>query len=202
LLDGNISTSTADMFDTFSMYDWYILSNLLRSKSSIRASKLRMFFGSTKYVKSWCKIIGKCTMGGVEKMTRRWILKYAFFSWLPNLPENNFGTTVASIVSSYDNKAGFDALMTGVFGKEGSVRLVQAPNDKQWPHAAELMQFFIPSSIYSTSSKFALQNLTRDVPGLAKLLLFSTFVRSQGRHSPIFLSSFYLSSIFSSSSEF
>jgi hypothetical protein len=140
-------------------------------------------------MKRWCKRINICTQEKISIMIRNWILKFIFFSWLPNLPEKNFGTMVASIVTSYDNKDGFDYMMKSVFGDKGSIGLVTNPDAELWPHAAELMQLFIPSAIYiipkivswdkgryTYLKTFPLDNVPRNVPGLAKLFLFPTYV--------------------------
>jgi hypothetical protein len=182
--DMNVSNSTLDMFNMLSIHDYYILCTTLgRSRLSFTTLNLRRFFNSKKYVTRWCKMIGICNHDQISIMIRRWILKFIFFSWLPNLPEENFGTMVASIVTSYDNKDGFDYMIKSVFGDKGSIGLVTNPDAKLWPHAAELMQLFIPSAIYSNSKTVFLDNVPRNVPGLAKLFLFPTYVERKASSS-------------------
>jgi hypothetical protein len=140
-----------------------------------------MSFGSTKYVKEWCIRIGTCNEEKISVMIKKWILKFIFFSWLPNLPEENFGTMVASIVASYDNQDGFNYMIKSVLGDEGSIGLVAVPDDELWPHPAELMQLFIPRAI---PKKFpCMDNVPRNVPGLAKLFLCSSYVERQASSS-------------------
>jgi hypothetical protein len=174
--DMNVSTPTLDMLNMLSMYDHYIVCKLLKSRSGISSSRLRKYFGDIRIMTSWCKRIGTCTPGKISKMIRKWILKLIFISWLPNLPEENFGTMVSSIVTSYDNKDGFDYLIKSVLEDKGGIGLVAVPDAKLWPHATEIMQLFIPSAIYSNSKPFLLDDVPRNVPGLAKLFLFPTFV--------------------------
>jgi hypothetical protein len=177
--DMNVSTTTLDLFNTLSMYDRYIVCNSVRSQYGISTRRLKKDFASTTKVKRWCKMIGTCTEEKISIMIRKWILKFIFFSWLPNLPVENFGTMVASMVTSYDNKDGFEYMIKSILGDKGSIGLVTKPDAEMWPHAADLMQYFIPSAIYSYHKTFSLDNVPRNVPGLAKLFLFPTYVESQ-----------------------
>jgi hypothetical protein len=124
-------------------------------------------------------MIGTCTQEKISIMIRKWILKFIFFSWLPNLPEQYFGTIVASIVTSYDNKDGFDNMIKSVLGDKGSFGWVAVLDAELWPHPAEIMQLFIPSAIYSNPKTVSLDTVPRNVPGLAKLFLFPTYVERQ-----------------------
>ena len=41
-----------------------------------------------------------------------WIAKFAFFSWLPNLPEHKFGTIMSSYVDDYVGERAVEGLGT------------------------------------------------------------------------------------------
>ncbi len=65
---------------------------------------------------SWCKDFGGCKASDIEFELVGWVLKFAFFSWLPNLPVDMLGTAAASFVMSYESLDGYNAIMNAVFG--------------------------------------------------------------------------------------
>jgi hypothetical protein len=88
------------------------------------------------------------------------LLKFAFFSWLPNLPETDFGKTISSYATSYDNATGFDKMITTVFGTDKTFTFHVESVKESWPHPAELLQFLIPRGYFRLNAYY---NMTREV---------------------------------------
>jgi hypothetical protein len=85
-------------------------------------------------------------------MSMGWLLRFAFFTWLPNLPEKDFGKIISGYATSFDNATGFAKIMKSVFGSDKTFHFKAASNKtKLWPHPSELLQFLIPRGQFGIS---------------------------------------------------
>ena len=114
------------------------------------ALRIRLF--STKYLDKWCKEESSCDTREVINSLMFWLAKFSFLVWLPKLPENDFGTLLASYVIDYyyedEVKQGFGQLLDAIFGQQAQLS-VDASKVKalkqdlnEWPHPSNIMRFF------------------------------------------------------------
>ncbi len=101
LVDAGATNATLASFAKLDYFDVYILSLVLNQKWRpyrwLGEFHLKKYFikPSDFKMKKWCADTGTCTFEDLRRQLRVWILRLSFMAWLPNLPEENFGTTMA-----------------------------------------------------------------------------------------------------------
>ena len=146
---------------------------------------MKRFFG-TFYLKSWCKNEAQCDIKQIKMRLMLWLAKFAFFSWLPDLPEEDFGTTLAGYVQDYlgeEGKEGFDTFVKVTLGDSWLMHFHLNDYQMTLPHPSNLMQIFVPYSLFNPLVD--LNSMPRNVPRLAKLLLYKGFVESVAKRDGI-----------------
>ena len=150
----------------------------------------RRFF-SQYYLSRWCRNEGNCDPEQVKNHLQMWIAGFAFFSWLPDLPEQQFGTTLSSFVHDFVGDQalnGINTFVTSAFGPEWikhfqiiqSIRDTMEFDNKQ-PHPSNLVQMFIP---YPTITQpwVNLTSMPRNITLMTKFLLYSGYMESVSKH--------------------
>ncbi len=67
------------------------------------------------------------------------IARFAFVSWLPNLPEGNLGNLMTNYVAAFNVSAGYDALVAAVF-KDGAGNETMEFEKQDW--RADRVKYF------------------------------------------------------------
>ena len=144
---------------------------------------MRLRFFSDKYLDSWCKNEAQCNSKNIKINLMLWLAKFAFFSWLPDLPEHDFGTTLASFVENFIGKKGiegFNTLLGVVFGDAWLQHFEMNDSQMRCPHPSNIMQLFVPSPSYPPPS-VDLNSMPRNFTKLAKLLLYQAYVKARSK---------------------
>ena len=164
---------------------------------------LQIRFFSDYYLSRWCRNEGNCDPEEVKKHLMLWIARFAFFSWLPDLPEQKFGTIMSSSVDDYVGKRateGSSTFIKSAFGedwveyfqnsnqvarkKRGSLSfsdekpgVMRSQNQNiQQPHPLNLMQLFVPNPL--PSPFINLTSMPRNVSKMVKFFLFSGYAEA------------------------
>ena len=146
---------------------------------------MKRFFGKF-YLKSWCENEAHCDMKEIKMHLMLWLAKFAFFSWLPDLPEKDFGRTLAGYVQDYvgeEGKEGFDTFVKVTLGDSWLKHFHLNDYQIKLPHPSNIMQIFVPYSLFNPLVD--LNSMPRNVPRLAKLLLYKGFVESVAKRDGI-----------------
>ena len=144
---------------------------------------MRTRFFSTKYLGSWCENEAQCDSNEIKIKLMLWLAKFAFFSWLPDLPEHDFGTTLASFVQDFigeKGKDGFNTFVGAAFGDNWLKHFKMKDGQMKRPHPSNIMQLFVPSPAFSPPS-VDLNSLPRNFTKLSKLLLYQGFVKAKSK---------------------
>ena len=147
------------------------------------ATTMRTRFFSTMYLDSWCKNEAHCDSKDIKINLMLWLAKFAFFSWLPDLPEHDFGTTLASFVEDYlgdKGKEGFDTFAGAAFGDSWFKHVKMKDYQMRRPHPSNIMQLFVPSPAVSPPS-IDLSSMPRNFTRFAKLFMYQGFITSQSK---------------------
>ena len=160
---------------------------LYYTKISVQTLAMRLF--STRYLDKWCKEEADCDTREIIEGLMMWISKLAVFSWLPNLPEHDFGTIMANIVSDYKNshgKLGFDSFFEPIFGTLGFKHFkleawAKRPHPMNVvPHPLNVVQLLVPNPV-NQEFRFNTSIIPRNISGLAKFLLFPSYVETRAK---------------------
>ena len=139
---------------------------------------IRLF--SDHYLSRWCKYEAHCDKPEVEKTLMLWMAKFAFISWLPDLPEDDFGTLLANYAENYvgdQGKEGYITLFRAVLGDDWLKHFFRWDDVASWPHPFYVMQHFVKKP----RKHLPLDNnntMPRNVTNMAKLLIYPSFVQA------------------------
>ena len=138
---------------------------------------------SNYYLSKWCKYEAYCNKTEVEGALMLWMAKFAFISWLPNMPDNNFGTILADYPEIYEGekgKEGYDTLFRAVLGDDWLNHFLLRDDATQWPHPFDVMQHFIVrrDESYLPLTNYDNKTLLRNVTNLAKFLIYPSYVQA------------------------
>ena len=160
---------------------------------------LMIRFFSDYYLDKWCKYEIECNPDTIKKHLMLWIAKFAFFSWLPELPDPKFGRTMSSFPYEFVGeraKEGFSTFITSALGenwleyfqndyKDSRKRrslVYQDVSDARdqhqitQPHPLALMELFVPKPL--PLPPVNLTTMPRNSTLLTKLLLYSGYVEA------------------------
>ena len=147
--------------------------------------KKRLF--TNYYLSKWCKYEAHCDRNEVEHNLMLWLAKFAFFSWLPDLPEDDFGTTLADYMNAFAGdrgKEGFNTFVTTTLGDDWLRQFSIKDDDIYRPHPFHLMRLFV--SNYANTHRWAYHNsMPRNVSKMAKLLMYPSFAASYAKQKDI-----------------
>ena len=145
---------------------------------------LNMRLFSNYYLSKWCKYEAHCDKTEVEKTLMLWLAKFAFISWLPALPEDDFGTILANYAEDYEGdlgKEGYNTLFKAVLGDDWLTHFPRWDiTYDNWPHPFFVMQHFVKETVFTLP---LVNNYTmpRNITNMAKLLIFPSFVRASAK---------------------
>ena len=145
---------------------------------------------SDYYLSKWCKYEAHCDKEEIKGALKLQLAKFAFFSWLPDLPEDNFGTTLANYVTSYAGdrgKEGFNTFVKTTLGDDWLQQFAVKDDIINWPHPFHLMRLFVPNH-YGKPQTSNHNSMPRNVTKMAKLLLYSGFVEAYAKQKDISVS--------------
>ena len=204
LSEANANVSVIKSFNELGYYDLYVISRILYFTTMTELTLVKRLF-SNYYLGRYCKYEAHCDKEEAEGALMMQMAKFAFFSWLPDLPENDFGTSLANHVISYvgfKGKEGFDTFVKATLGVdwgdnwlhhfalEDNVFESPHPNEDdvvERPHPNDLMRIFIPN--YAGKKTWTYNNtIPRNFTRMAKLLLYSGFTKSYAREKKISVS--------------
>ena len=135
---------------------------------------------SSHYLSKWCKYEAHCDKTEVEKTLMLWLAKFAFLSWLPNLPEEDFGTILANYPEDYEGdrgKEGYNNLFRTVLGDDWLKHFFKR-DGSNWPHPFLVMQHFVKKTIFRLPLVNNNNTMPRNVTNMAKLLIYPSVVQA------------------------
>ena len=140
---------------------------------------------SNYYLSKWCEYEAYCSKTEAEIFLMIWMAKFAFISWLPNLPEDNFGTILANYLANYEGlkgKEGYYTLFGAALGDDWLNHFFLWNEVSKWPHPFNVMQHFVITPSVPASSLSLINNLNKTLPrnvtNMARLLIYPSYVQA------------------------
>ena len=138
---------------------------------------------SDHYLSKWCKYEAHCDKKEVERTLMLWLAKFAFLSWLPNLPEEDFGTILANYPEDYvgdQGNEGYNTIFRAVLGDDWMKHFSKEYEYElsAWPHPFYVMQHFVKNTIFYLPLVNNNNTMPRNVTNMAKLLIYPSVVQA------------------------
>ena len=183
LQEANANITVIQSFNGLGHYDLYVISRILYYGYTMSEVTLAKRLFSNYYLSKWCKYEAYCNKTEVEGALMLWMAKFAFISWLPNMPEDNFGTILADYPEVYmgeKGKEGYDTLFRAVLGDDWLKLFFPWDEASQWPHPFDVMQHFLVrrDQLYLPLTNYDNKTLQRNVTNLAKLLIYPSYAEA------------------------